>query len=420
MSYPKSMQMMVSRLAGFSKNGVKLRPMSQESAKAGDVIVFELPTNTPVDLRTFSILTRGATTGATGANNCVSFPKHIESLIESVQVEINGTLIDTGFLRYNHLHKTYMDYFCGVDKASTLRNLLQYTTQPDASTVAVETNKLLCFNTFLGFLSAKCPVIDTSILGQVRVLVRLASNDVLVTRGVTSNPSYTLNNLFATIDTIAINDGMYYDMIQQRLAEAPIEVMFDRYYVFENGSTSGAQNTRWAVSTQSLDWVIGTLLTNVSRTTPNVFNAITGTSEYFTRSGRGITDSLFYFNNVQYPNYSPRMDDGSILCETLQNLNVLSDLVGGGDSGLTTYTNWERHFWCHVHRFNHLPDAGDDNRLISGLNTLGANAQGSWVTTGASLDNATVGAAAASWPLVYVKTTATLAIGAGRMLEVRA
>jgi hypothetical protein len=361
-------------------------------------------------------LSRGTAGTATGAGNAVRFPKHIESLIESVQVEINGTLIDTGFLRYNQLHKLYMDYFCGFDKASTLRNLMQKGVGSNSD--GVDTDLPLCFNTFLGFLSAKCPVIDTSILGQVRVLVRLASNDVLIGKG-THTANYSLSGIFATIDTIAINDGMYYDMIQQRLAEAPIEVMFDRYYVFENGSTNGAQTTRWAVSTQSLDWVIGTLLPNVARTTPTVFDAVTNTSTFFNRSGDGIADSVFYFNNVPYPNYVPRNDDGSVLCETLQNLNVLSDLVGGGDSGLTSFTNWQSKFWCHVHRFNHLPDAGDDNRLISGLNTLGANAQGTWQTTGASLASPG-GAAAASWPLVYVKTTATLAIGQGRMLEVRA
>jgi hypothetical protein len=206
MSYPKSMMMAVSRLSGYSKNGVKLRPMSQETAKAGDVVVFELPTNTVVDLRTFSILCSG-TAGTAVAPNVIRFPKHIECLIESVQVEINGTLIDTGFLRYNHLHKIYMDYFCGADKANTLRNLMQKGLGNAVD--GADTNLPLCFNTFLGFMSAKCPVIDTSIMGQVRVLVRLASNDVLISAGTPTNSEYSLTKIFATIDVISVNDGMY-------------------------------------------------------------------------------------------------------------------------------------------------------------------------------------------------------------------
>jgi len=409
------MQFSVSRLAGYSKNSVKLRPMSQDKAKAGDVVVFELPTNTIVDLRTFSILCKGTAGTGDGANNA-RFPKHVESLIESMQVEINGTLIDTGFLRYNQLHKIYMDYFAGKDKTATLRNLMQNGTVPSTDDDAAiaddsDTAKLLCFNTFLGFLSAKCPVIDTSILGQVRVLMRVASNDVILTKG-NGVASIELNDLFATIDVISVNDGMYYDMVQQRLAEAPIELLFDRYYVFENGKTTAGQTTRWAVATQSLDWVVATLIPDAAKVsaTAKVWVPSTKTSQYFTRSGSTVDTSLFNFNNVQYPNYVPTNADGSILCETLQNLNVLSDLLGGGDEKLTSYDLWKSHFWCHVHRFNHLNDAGDDNRLISGLNTLGASAQGYWTTTGTAGD---------LHPLVFCKTSATLAIGAGRLLEIR-
>jgi hypothetical protein len=436
-AYPKSMQFAVSRLAGYSKNGVKLRPMSQSTAVAGDVVVFELPTNTIVDLRTFSVIARGTTgNGFTGTTPTVPatgkgvfFPKHVESILDSIQVEINGSLIDSGFLGYNQLNKLYMDYFCGIDKNSTLRSLMQKgdltsatarnlantaDTAPISGTTVLpgrDLNSLLCFNSFLGFLSCKCPVIDTSILGQVRILLRLAPNTILLRQSDEATPVYSLTDISGIIDVISVNDGFYYDMVQQRLAEAPIEVMFDRYYVFQNGVGSGGQTTRWAVATQSLDWVIGMLQPNTSRSHPYDINTTTLTNGLFTRSGADIVDSVFYFNNIQYPNYVPRNDDGTILTETLQNLNVLSDLVGGGDSGLRTYANWQNHFWCHVHRFNHIPDAGDDNRLISGLNTLGANASGVWQTTG-SANNV--------WPSVFVKTTATLAIGQGRMLEVRA
>lgn len=415
-SYPKSMQFAVSRLAGYSKNSVKLRPMSQSTAVAGDVVVFELPTNTIVDLRSLCMLCLGSTSGATGTGNAVRFPKHVESLLDAIQIEINGTIVDSGFLQYYQLNKLYLDYFTGVDKSNTLRSLMQLgdltitgSVSGNAAVDGLDSNVQLCFNSFLGFLSAKCPVIDTSILGQVRVLFRLAPNSVLIGKG-TFTAGYTLSNLFATIDVISINDGMYYDMIQQRLAEAPIEVMYDKYYVFTNGQTSGGQTTRWAVSTQSLDWVIGTIFTANSKSSPNTINTTTLTSDFFTRSGANITDSVFYFNNVQYPNFVPRNDDGTILCETLQNLNVLADLVGGADTGLRTFSNWQSNYWAHVYRFSHIPDTGDDNRLISGLSTLGANAQGSWTTTGSATN---------VWPTVFVKTTQTLAIGAGRMLEVR-
>ena len=426
--YPRSMQFAVSRLAGYSKQNIKMRPLSQATATANDVVVFELPANTIVDLRTFSVFAQGSTGGTGGTAPSVVFPKHIESLIDSIQVEVNGTLVDTGFLGYNNLNKLYLDYFSGVDRNSTTRSLMQqgdlttlgHTTGAiGSSAVAIsklETNTPIVFNSFLGFLAAKCPIIDTSILGQVRVMFRLAPSSVLLIGG-TANPTswfYNLANIFATIDVISMNDGMYYDMIQQRLAQAPLEIMFDRYYVFQNGATGAGQTTRWSVSTQSLDWVIGTHFSNTSRTTPSVIDPTLNTSTFFKRDGSEVNESVFFFNNVQYPNYVPNNTEGSVLVSTLQNLNVLPDLVGGSDPAMNSYTRWRNSFYAHVHRFNHLPSADDDTRLISGLNTQGTNAQGIYQTT------AITGASGTYFPQVWVKTTCTLAIGPGRTLEVRA
>ena len=45
MSYPKSLQYAVSKLAGYSTSVVKLRCNQNSAAKAGDVISFDLPYN---------------------------------------------------------------------------------------------------------------------------------------------------------------------------------------------------------------------------------------------------------------------------------------------------------------------------------------------------------------------------------------
>lgn len=422
------MSFVVSRLASYSKQTTKMRPMSQDSANPGDVMVFELPPNTLVDLRTFSVPSLGSTTCSGGtAPSCV-FPKHIETLIDSIQIEINGTLVDSGFIGYYQLHKLYMDYLAGVDKNSTMRSLLQ---QGDLTTLGftsgavgssalaistTQTNTPIVFNSFLGFLSAKCPIIDTSILGQVRVLIKLAPASVLLIGGTAVPTSYTyqLTKLFATIDVISMGDGMYYDMIQQRLQQAPIEVMFDRYFVFQNGRVGSAQTCRWAVNTQSLDWVIGTLFHDDSRANPSLIDPITNTSRTFKRTGTEVNESRFFYNGIPYPAYAPSTTDGTILLNTLQNLNVIQDLVGGADPALNSYDRWKASFFAHVHRFNHLPSSDDDNRLISGLNTQGQNSQGTWDTT------ATAGATAFYYPQVWAKCTSTLEIGPNRSFQVRA
>jgi hypothetical protein len=426
MSYPKSMSFAVSRLSGYSKQTTKLRPMSQDSANPGDVMVFEMPPNTLVDMRTFTVAALASTTCSGGtAPSCV-LPKHVETLIDSIQVEINGVLVDSGFIGYYQLHKLYMDYLAGVDKNSTMRSLLQ---QGDLTTLGltfgaigssalaistVQTTVPVVFNSFLGFLASKCPIIDTSILGQVRVLIKLAPASVLLIGGTAVPTSYTyqLTKLFSTIDIISMGDGLYYDMIQQRLQQAPIEIMFDRYFVFQNGRVGSAQTTRWAVNTQSLDWVIGTLFHDDSRANSALIDPITNTSRKFKRTGTEVNESRWYYNGIPYPAYAPAVADGTILLNTLQNLNVIQDLVGGADPALNSYNNWKASFFAHVHRFNHLPSSDDDSRLISGLNTQGQNSQGTWDTT------ATAGATGFYYPQVWCKCTSTLQIGANRTLQV--
>ena len=353
--------------------------------------------------------------------------------IDSIQVEINGTLVDSGFLGYNQLHKLYMDYLAGIDKNSTMRALMQQgdlaalghttVTNPGTPTQAfvnvasrTHTNLSIVFNSFLGFLAAKCPIIDTSILGQVRVLVKLAPASVLLVSGAPTAYNYSLNTIFSTIDVISMNDGMYYDMIQQRLAQAPLEIMYDKYYVFQNGYVAPAQSTRWAVSSQSVDWVIGTLFDATSRgATSTNLDTQANTSTYFKRNGVDVYESVFSFNGVQYPNFVPQVGTGEVLVSTLQNLNVIQDLVSGCDAAMNDFTRWRTSFFAHVHRFNHLPSGDDDNRLISGINSMGQNAQGEWRTTAISAGLSGFN----FYPTVWVKTTATLEIGAGRTLQVR-
>jgi hypothetical protein len=215
---------------------------------------------------------------------------------------------------------------------------------------------------------------------------------------------------------ISLNDGMYYDMIQQRLAQAPLEIMYDKYYVFQNGYTTPAQSTRWAVSSQSVDWVIGTLFDPTSRcATSTDLDTQANTSKAFKRNGVDVHESVFTFNGVQYPNYVPQVGDGSVLVNTLQNLNVIQDLIGGCDPAINDFTRWRTSFFAHVHRFNHLPSGDDDNRLISGINSMGQNAQGEWRTTAISAGLSGYN----FYPTVWVKTTACLDIGPNRTLQVR-
>ena len=106
-SIPTGMLYRVKQIMGISKTTVKIVPMSgQTSVANGGKIIFNLPPNCLVDLSTLEFNFRGqtqhggngsawsTTSGtATNAANYVNkryFPRNISSIIENLEVKING------------------------------------------------------------------------------------------------------------------------------------------------------------------------------------------------------------------------------------------------------------------------------------------------------------------------------------------
>lgn len=120
--YPRSLQYFLKELNSYSRQKYKLSPNISESQtlKAGSTIIVALPENSIVDLSTFAWF-------FTGKCNAVGmcFPKHIESIIDRVAVEINGQMVDGGFPLYNLLFRRLADLTLG-DK-DNIRGVLQNT-----------------------------------------------------------------------------------------------------------------------------------------------------------------------------------------------------------------------------------------------------------------------------------------------------
>ena len=106
-SIPSGMLYRVKSLSGISKQTLKLVPLSgQTTVTNGQKIIVALPPSSLVDLSTFELNFRGytqhggngsawATTAGTATNvpNFVNkryFPRNIASLIENLEIKING------------------------------------------------------------------------------------------------------------------------------------------------------------------------------------------------------------------------------------------------------------------------------------------------------------------------------------------
>lgn len=401
--YPRNLSYFVRKLNNYSRNTNKLQTLNQDTAKSSQIITLDLPNNALCDLNTLTWYFKGTTQSAT---NFCTFPRNIESLIERVEVEINGQSITSGCASYNHLWSIMSDTTFGED-VTNRRKILQNSSVVTAPAANVTTAVPFTITNWLGFLgSCKPEVLDTNLLGNVRIRITLASPSVLVSSAtVVTGADFTLSNMYFSLDTISIDDGNFYQMHEEFLARGGVyEIPFKQYFSFSSAATTDGA-LKFSLSSQSLNKLWATFV-NGSTTTPNALAANIASSQYFKRSGAGLSGYQFNINNVPYPNYRPTPD---VAFQLMQNAYGLSqDTLGGCYAGLDTLAKWQSDYWVAVQSFTH--DADDSERIMCGIDTRGNVSQGYFEYNGLSTAGLT--------GLVFAEVSSLLLVKAGRQIEI--
>ena len=163
----------------------------------GDTIKVKLPSNTIVDLRTLSIHFKGTCEAASGSSK-VHFPRLSSSLIKTLAVYINGTLIER-IDNYNTLYNKLYDLDGGGVDQTTKRFLenadpsigFSLATNSNGTTAGTpviktrsttlsDTRQKFMVNNWLGFWSTcNCPCPDTNDLNNVEIEITFADEKVL-------------------------------------------------------------------------------------------------------------------------------------------------------------------------------------------------------------------------------------------------
>jgi len=401
MSYPKAFSYYLSRLSNFSRQKVRLSGIPSTTFGPNSQLVVELPQGLN-DLSTFSLHGRVRATGAG-----VYLPP-AELLIDSVSVEIGGVSVQNGFSEYSSLFNIFRNF--QFEDKKNFRKMLQLEGRQDGTLVATaiatpdNTATPFCIYNWLGFLSS-VKILDTTIMGPVKIYIRFSPSSVLTRSAGTETPSFELSDLRVNLDILDVSDGIYYNMISQRLAQAPLELPFDNYQTVVGSAGTNTQNVRWSTSTDCLEAVIGT----VKPANPNTFapNATTKLSAYFTRPGSDITKSVYRVNGINYPANPCETALAEILVDTAHTLGVSQDVLGGTESAMDTHDKFNAHYFVHAHSFTY-PDSEDSHRLC-GLSGRTNQLIGDW-----QID----GGATSVQPLLWLKCKSILRIGAGRMVEV--
>lgn len=423
MSYPRSLSYFLKKLSNYSRNTYKLQTLNTSTASSGQIITVDLPNNALVDLSSLVWYFEGSTSSAT---NFCAFPRNIESIIERIELEINGQLISPGCSSYNQLWNIISDTTMGED-VTNRRALLQKSLNITTAVTANESNVPLTICNFLGFLSSAQPnVLDTNLLGNVRIRITLANTNVLIssTTAVTA-PNYSLANMFFSVDCISIDDGIYYQVQDQYLSKGGIyEIPYNNFYSFSQAiSSSGDGSVKFSLSTQSLNQLWATfvyggavpLTADLGNNTTGSTTGI-GSSYNFLRSACGISGYQFNVNNQYVPNYRPSKEIAFTLL--MNSYGLSQDSIGGCNKNIgSSLANWNTRYWVASVSLDH-PNAYDE-RYISGLNTLGSVAQGYFEYTNLSVSNNFLGGSLNSpvLALIFAQTSSILQIGAGRQIN---
>lgn len=276
-TFPKNLAYNIKTLAGFSKTCVKLTP-DRTAVKHGESFRCKLPSNTIIDLRTLCLYAKGTAERTSG--NPVHFPRNTSSLIKTLSVYVNGTLIER-IDNYNILYNKIYDLECGVDQVS--KRYLEISDPSVAFSVAADqtnatpiintsastpsdTNRKLCVSNWLGFISsASSTCVDSNDFGVMEIEVELANETILwagahSTSGNAVNTigaSWKLDDIHFTISKIVFNDPLYYNMKAAKLLSSGLQIAYNTY-IASKGSvvTKSSVSVNATINTTSLDQLI--------------------------------------------------------------------------------------------------------------------------------------------------------------------
>jgi hypothetical protein len=267
---PQNVSMAVAQLKGFNMNKFKLESNGSSTAGPSSILTFNLPSMATLFLPSLKFHLDISTSADTSQTNAIygKLPADTSSLIQNFEMYIGGVQVCNGFNEFNTVSKVKKIIHTSRDRDGSVDGLL-YHGKIDADD-AIETVSVI-FQPNIGFFAENSvKYLSTSLTGDITIRLTLASNNVLAYkeatvnlgnnfsdnahRGAAVNPTFSVTNLFATINTVSMGET-YEQLLMDRLTrEEYLPVNFKEYYTFAlHGTNSAAHSIRFALSVTSLD-----------------------------------------------------------------------------------------------------------------------------------------------------------------------
>lgn len=472
-SFPKSLSYSIKQLAGnMSRVGVKMTPDRTTGIAPNDTITFKLPNTSLCDMRSFNKFYKFTTSSSTGT---FIHPRYSSSIIERVSIIINGQTISIT-PAYAFLYNTLMDMEGSSWDQLSKRNVCEFfdpsvritSAEPSSSAdVALAGGTWIASGTtapskidgaithWIGFLGSCMPsIIDTSDLGDVFIQIQYSTSYVLPSTIHSSSQSlagasFTLDDVYATIDVISFADDSYYNLKASKLASSGLNIGFYEYLNarFASITKSSGINVTWNVSANSLDQIICTTqktdaystwkpmivygsndagstvytmsqlasnptayLNNTGSTRTDVLGDCFMNAYAFIRNGQALKESRISINNrpINYGYLTPK----EVFLQTLQALgyNQIDLGTNGLNLGIFSLQHWLKYYFCHI---VDLTIQDNSQFWISGLNSLGSTLSITWECNFNGNSNQQT-----AIPVMYARLSKVLSVKQGRNLSV--
>tara|TARA_R110001632_G_scaffold26395_2_gene71385 strand:- start:1240 stop:2586 length:1347 start_codon:yes stop_codon:yes gene_type:complete len=443
----------------YSRNRFRLETTSTKTTlKPQDVITVSLPESALLDMKSFRMVFDAKSTKKVSGTEIPVFPASMLSLIERIEVYINGVQVQQGCSQYNtvchilNIGRGNNDHKDSAENISMKSHVDDLTA--DGSLTAPD--KACVIDKWYGFLNeTSTRFLDTSLLGQIQVRLTLAPATVMIpfddtnskgfamdisTNGLPTTAdfpaslNYELSSLYFTIDSIVV-DPIYSMTLRDQLSrEEYIPINYKEYYTY----TLGGQNinkyqNRFALSSSSIDKMYAvTRLNTYADGTQKALLVTAQGGAAIQAGGGGDAHIAPYFaftsldepsasstdknndftytwsiNNVQRPQYRAK------LIEAATDLAYVNDKCGDYSAGVlpTSFSNFKT-AQCVISCVLSHPDTPIS--VKSGLDSRGINSQMVFDAQGLNTQEARKGYES----MVVVETTASLRVTSGRSLGV--
>jgi len=408
----------------------------QQDILPASTTIFSLPQASVLDMKSFRLNFHGKTNGT--STDTVLFPKFIASLIERMEIFVNGVSIQN-ITNYGVIYQIMRNYSKDFEKYDRKLNNNshpeKFETMTDAGVVtttdarSATTGVLLantqerdyCIDDWVGFLDTCPEFFNTNLVGNVEIHITWASATCLASANVTS-PSYTLSNMYAFVDVVHFKDDSYINELDRKLSvNGELVIPYKNYRCYLGASLTNTKATtlRITESSQSIDKVMLTFLPT-TRTTRGGWNTSVNNTNYYELSGLGLgyntthTASGTVQWEINSQDVSNPLSFPEVYQETIKAFELDRDGNAKHGNPAITPALYEKSFFVACLSTSHLNAPDETKTIVSGMDSQATALQIACKTkNGRATDNAQAGQ-----PLMITEMTALLRIGGGRQISV--